>query len=64
MLRTYIQCGTDQATLKKKFVSCPAGGYNKNQSGGRDIFFFLDKIFSIIKDMENISKKRRKIPKT
>ena len=27
-------------------------------------FFFLDNLFSIIKDMENIRKKRRKIPKT
>ena len=29
-----------QATLKKKFVSCPAGGHNNGQSGGRNIFFF------------------------
>ena len=30
-----------QATLKKKFVSCPAGGRNCGQSGGRKIVLFL-----------------------
>ena len=30
-----------QATLKTKFVSCPAGGHNCGQSGGRKIFFFF-----------------------
>ena len=29
-----------EATLKKKFVSCPAGGRNCGQSGGRKILFF------------------------
>ena len=28
------------ATLTKKFVSCPAGGRNYGQSGGRKILFF------------------------
>ena len=28
-----------KATLKKKFVSCPAGGRNYGQSGGRKLFF-------------------------
>ena len=31
----------NEATLKKKFVSCPAGGHNFGQSGGRKIFFFF-----------------------
>ena len=30
-----------KATLKKKFVFCPAGGNNNGQSGGRKIFFFI-----------------------
>ena len=29
-----------QATLKKKFVSCPAGGPNHGYSGGRKHFLF------------------------
>ena len=31
-----------KATLKKKFVSCPAGGHNSDQSGGRKIFLFFN----------------------
>ena len=37
LLISPIEC---QATLKKKFVSCPAGGRNCGQLGGRKIFFF------------------------
>ena len=34
---------TCQATLKKKFVSCPAGGQNCGHSGGRNVFFLVRK---------------------
>ena len=39
-----------EATLKKKFVSCTAGGRNYGQSGGRkknSVFFFF--FFQIVK---------------
>ena len=37
------------ATLKKKSVSCQAGGQNDDQSGGRDFFFILDNKYSVLK---------------
>ena len=51
-----------EATLKKKFVSCPGGGSNKSQSGGREIFFFYRYFFYVIKDKGNIQKKKEKNP--
>ena len=49
----------NKATLKKKYVSCPAGGHNSGQSGGRKIFFFL--FFSPLyrNGQENTGKKRK-----
>ena len=35
------------STLKRKFVSCPAGGHDYDQSGGRKISFFFNIFFSL-----------------
>ena len=51
--------GLVQATLKNKFVSCPAGGHNCGQSGGRKIFFFP----LCIEMVEKNAGKKRKIGK-
>ena len=36
-----LQESESKATLKKKFVSCTAGGRNYGQSGGCKIFLFF-----------------------
>ena len=53
-----------QATLKKKFVSCPAGGRNYGYSGGRSFSFFV--LFFFCKRRTEIflgEKKNRKLKK-
>ena len=37
----HLNCSLGKATLKKKFVSCPAGGHGCGQLGGRKIFLFF-----------------------
>ena len=50
--------------LKKKFVSCPAGGHNNGQSGGRKFLFFLISFFlhcieMMLKMLEKKEKSRK-----
>ena len=52
-----------EATLKKKFVSCPAGGHNSGHSGGRKIFFFLIYFLHCIEIIWKMLNKKRKISK-
>ena len=52
--------GLSQATLKKKFVSCPAGGNNNGQSGGRKKKFFYINFFPLYRNgRENAGKKKK-----
>ena len=53
------------ATLKKKFVSCVAGGLNYGHSGGRKFFFFPFFFFSVRKLLKCLEKqkKNRKLKK-
>ena len=52
-----------EATLKKKIVSCPAGGHYCGYSGGRNSFL-LYIFFSLYRnDVENAGEKKRKISK-
>ena len=54
----------DQATLKKKFVSCPAGGHTSGQSGGRKMFFSFYYFFSLYRNgRKNAGEKKEKIGK-
>ena len=50
-----------EATLKKKLVSCPAGGRNYGYSGGCNFFFF----FFLVREKQNFfgKKKNRKLNK-
>ena len=55
----------NEAKLKKKFVSCPAGGRNCGQSGGRNFFFFPHffspmKILSIFRKKKKLAKMKKK----
>ena len=49
-----------KATLKKKFVSCPAGGRNYGHSGGRKFFFFFLFLFFFGKKITKILQKKNK----
>ena len=49
-----------KATLKQKFVSCPAGGHNSGQSGGRKIFCFSSFFPLYINGQEKKGEKKEK----
>ena len=44
----FVSISHNQATLKKKSVSCRPGGTNKNHPGGREILFFFRNIFFLV----------------
>ena len=54
----------NKATLKKMFVSCPAGGRNCGQLGGRNIFFLsCKKILKFLtKKIKKIKNDKKKVP--
>ena len=52
-----------EAVNKKKSVSCPAGGRNCGQSGGRNFFFFHVFFCLVGKYCPLLGKKKRKIEK-
>ena len=46
-----ISVGEQKAVNKKKSVSCPAGGRNCGQTGGRNFFFFFPFYFLLCKEI-------------
>ena len=53
--------GAPEATLKKKFVSCPAGIHTSGQSGGRKIFLFFNIFFLCIEMVGKMLGKKENI---